>query len=114
MKSLELSSIEDLQNQPEGSRYFAVGLIDPEFGLPVAAGISLTPEVIEDFRRDCPELGIGEFTDEMVPVLAASFVMTRLWDCVRMDLVTSIEELSQDDMLERRRDMEGKLKALAD
>lgn len=102
MISLESSPIEDLEGQPEGSRFFIIHINDPQTGMTMCGCIGVAPENQEAVRRFCVEMGFDFET--ALPYAAAGAVIDRIWGDNRPEgiEIESIEESSKEEIRSRR------------
>lgn len=114
MKALESSPIENLEAQPEGSRYFVVQVFDPESGLYVRGSIAITTEMQEELRTRCIDLRVP--FEEGLPQAAAAEIMCQLWGTVwpAGHAITGLEEVTKEDLLARVRSRNERHEATAD
>lgn len=103
MRALESSPIENLEGQPDGSRYFVVQVFDPESGLYVRGSIAITLEMQDVLQARCIDLGVS--FEEGLPQAAAAEIMCQLWGAVWPEghEITALEEVTKDELLARVR-----------
>jgi hypothetical protein len=109
MRQLESSSFEELEGQPDGTRFFVVQVYDPETTLVFKGSIALDPDTQRLFSKKCLELS-HEY-EEVLPWVAAYRVLGMMWETPpEGHVIHAIEEVSKEVMLGRvREDMDRHL-----
>jgi len=100
--SLESSPIEALAAQPEGTRFFAVRVLDPETGLVIRGSIAVNPDQQEEVRQSCS--GLGYTFEGGLPWAAAGAVIRMIWPNESVPPgaeIQGIEETSREELLGR-------------